>query len=142
MKKSDQKKLSETVTQYLQLKELTASQETQMDELKKIVRDIADANPKDFQNGELALEGIGLLKFVQNPPKIVYAASGRTLNEIETIGLATELEKIGVGFQKVSVNVKKVQNLIEAKNPALIALLNSNGIELIQESRLDIKAVK
>ena len=139
MKKSEKVKLKDAMTQYLQLKELTDSQKKQMDALKEVVETIAEANPKEFVDGELCLEGIGLLKYVQNPAKIVYAASGKSLNEIETVGLATELDKIGIGFTKIALNVTKVRNLVEAKNGAVLSILSANGIELIQETRLDIK---
>lgn len=139
MKKTELKQLKDLVRDYLQLKELTASQEKQMEGFKEVIETIAANNPADFVDGEMLIDGVGLLKYVQKAPKLVYIASGKSLNDIETVGFVTELEKVGTGFKKVTLNMTKLKNLVEAKNGAIQTLLTNNGLELQMGERLDVK---
>ena len=136
MKKKEKVVLIDAITNYLQLKELTASQEAQMDSFREIIVTVAKANPMDFKDGELALEGVGLLKFVNNPAKVVFVDSKETLTDIEIQGLVTDL---GTAYEKKALNMTRLRTAINAKDLPILEVLKKHNVELVQGKRLDIK---
>ena len=135
MKKKDKTMLSDAMTQWLQLKGLTTTQEEQMDALKELIVSIADRYPEEFVDGVLAVEGVGCLKQVANPMKVVFE-NGKPLNEIELVGLAKEL---GSMFQKTAINPTLVAAGIKRGDKDVLAAMKKHGVKVIQEKRIDVK---
>lgn len=136
MNKNDRIKLTNAAQTLLQIKGLTATQEKQMDALKEVIAGICDANIADFENGILAIEGVGTIKIVANPPGLKMIATGKVLNEIELTGLIAIL---GEEYRKPAANVTRIRDEIAKGNKKVIAALKKHKVELIQEERYDVK---
>ncbi|GAB2586345.1 hypothetical protein GCM10027190_39300 [Spirosoma areae] len=124
--------------QFLQLKGLQASQEKQMEALKDVIIGIAKDNANDFSDGELLLDGVGLLKYVANPPKLAFTATGKALNEVETIGLVKDL---GEKYAKSAINMARLKIAVTQQDREAMSVLLNYGVELVLSQRLDVKAV-
>lgn len=136
MTKKDKTTLANVVTDYLQLKALTASQEKQMESLKEVALSIVAKYPDDWADGAFNVEGAGVIKEALNKPKVVYTATGEGLTDIEVIGL---ISLLGKEYEKPGVNVVKLRDAVNKGDKQVLAVLKKSKVVCMQEKRLDIK---
>lgn len=136
MTKKDKVKLENAMTGYLQLKALTQSQERQLEALKEQALEVVARYPDDWCSGVFAVEGVGVIKEMLNPPKVVFTSTGQALNDIETVGLLAEL---GTIYTRSVVNVTRLRDVVQRGDRDVLAVLAKHGVVCVQEKRLDIK---
>ncbi len=98
--------------------------------LQEVVNEYSDKHISEFVEGKLALEK-GILKIQQNPPKLVYEGSEKSLNTLERELLAEELTK---DYVQTKPNLSKMIARLNG-DKILKKLLQAKRFSIIQSSK-------
>ena len=139
MTKKEKRDLAQKVYDYQMHTALVKTNEKEAAALKAEIAGIVQPYADQFVGGEwvvLSPEGarVGTIKEVANRPKLVKADTDLELTDVEKQKL---MGKLPTRYLSTTFNVKLMRDEIDAKELAVV--LAKQGIEIIQDTRFDIK---
>ncbi|GFR84410.1 hypothetical protein ElyMa_002416600 [Elysia marginata] len=126
------------ICEYLSIKEQIATLTKREKELKAEIGEFADTHIENFDSeGVFELE-TGLIKISKNPPKAIWVDSEKALSLAEKKDIVMCIPQ---SYHNTTIDLTKVARAKES-DKQLKQALKAKGVEVVQETRYDIKSKK